>query len=224
MDLCGQFFCAEFLPTGHHLFKSSTYPSSGLLETCSQVKAGSSPSCEFQDHCTLRSETSCVLWSLWCQSQFSAVPAKRLRKSSLSEWTESLLLFIHLSIHPSVYPSNHPISISQRAWLLGRQNISHAQCQASKRELTHVSCSLCVYVYICVCVHAKSLCCIWLFVTLWTVAHHTLLSMGFSTQEYCSGLPCPPPPGDLPNPGIKLSFLMPPALAGRFFTTSTTYN
>ena len=141
-----------FLPTGHHLFKSSTYPSSGLLETCSQVKAGSSPSCEFQDHCTLRSETSCVLWSLWCQSQFSAVPAKRLRKSSLSEWTESLLLFIHLSIHPSVYPSNHPISISQRAWLLGRQNISHAQCQASKRELTHVSCSLCVYVYICVCV------------------------------------------------------------------------
>ena len=29
------------------------------------------------------------------------------------------------------------------------------------------------------------------------------LSMGFSRQEYCSGLPCPPPPGDRPNPGIK---------------------
>ena len=41
-----------------------------------------------------------------------------------------------------------------------------------------------------------------LFVTLWTVAHQAPLSMGFSRQDYSSGLPCPPP-GDLPNPGIK---------------------
>ena len=41
-----------------------------------------------------------------------------------------------------------------------------------------------------------------LFATLWTVAHHTPLSMGFSRQEYCSGLPCSPP-GDLPDPGIE---------------------
>ena len=39
--------------------------------------------------------------------------------------------------------------------------------------------------------------------------------MGFSRQEYWNGLPCPPP-GDLPNPGIKPDSL---ALAGRFFTT-----
>ena len=38
--------------------------------------------------------------------------------------------------------------------------------------------------------------------TLWTVARQALLSMGFPRQEYWSGLPCPPP-GDLPNPGIK---------------------
>ena len=38
--------------------------------------------------------------------------------------------------------------------------------------------------------------------TLWTVAHQAPLSMGFSRQEYWGGLPCPPP-GDLPNPGIK---------------------
>ena len=36
----------------------------------------------------------------------------------------------------------------------------------------------------------------------WTVAHQAPPSMGFSRQEYCSGLPCPPP-GDLPNPGIE---------------------
>ena len=44
--------------------------------------------------------------------------------------------------------------------------------------------------------------CVWLFVTLWTLAYHALLSMGFSRQEYRSGLPCPAP-GDLPNTGIK---------------------
>jgi len=40
--------------------------------------------------------------------------------------------------------------------------------------------------------------------------------MGFSGQEYWSGLPCPPP-GDLPNPGIELMSPAPPALAGGFF-------
>ena len=42
-----------------------------------------------------------------------------------------------------------------------------------------------------------------LFVTLWTVPCQAPLSMGFSGQEYWSGLPCPPP-GDLPDPGIEL--------------------
>ena len=45
--------------------------------------------------------------------------------------------------------------------------------------------------------------------------HQAPLSMGFSRQEYWSRLPFPSP-GDLPHPGIELSFL---ALAGRFFTT-----
>ena len=43
---------------------------------------------------------------------------------------------------------------------------------------------------------------LWLFVTLWAVAHQAPLSMGFSRQEYWSGL-SHPPPGDLPNPGIQ---------------------
>ena len=41
-----------------------------------------------------------------------------------------------------------------------------------------------------------------LFETLWTVAYQASLSMGFSRQEYWSGLPFPSP-GDLPNPGIE---------------------
>ena len=52
-----------------------------------------------------------------------------------------------------------------------------------------------------------------------TVACQAPLTMGFSRQEYWTGLPCPPP-GDLPDPGIKLVLLLPFDLAGRFFTTA----
>ena len=48
------------------------------------------------------------------------------------------------------------------------------------------------------------------------------LSMGFSRQEYWSGLP-QSLPGDLPEPGIEPVSPMSPALAGRFFTTSATW-
>ena len=60
-----------------------------------------------------------------------------------------------------------------------------------------------------------------LFATLRTVAHQASLSMGFSRQEYWSGLLCPPP-GDLLDPGIKLASLMSLVLAGGFFITGAT--
>ena len=62
---------------------------------------------------------------------------------------------------------------------------------------------------------------VWLFSTLWTVAHQAPLSMGFSRHEYWSGLPFPPPE-NLPNQGIEPTSHMSPALAGSFFTTSAT--
>ena len=61
-----------------------------------------------------------------------------------------------------------------------------------------------------------------LFATLWTVAHQAPLSMGFSWQEYWSGLPFPSPL-DLTDPEIKATSLMSLALAGRFFSTSTIW-
>ena len=48
------------------------------------------------------------------------------------------------------------------------------------------------------------------------------LSMGFSRQEYWSGLPGPPP-GDLPDPGVNPVSLTSPALAGKFFIPSATW-
>ena len=57
-----------------------------------------------------------------------------------------------------------------------------------------------------------------LFATPWTIAHQAALSMEFSGQEYWSELQFPTL-GDLPEPGIESKSLVPPALAGRLFTT-----
>ena len=72
------------------------------------------------------------------------------------------------------------------------------------------------WLQLCMC--AKSCA---LFVTIWTIARQASLFIGFSRQEYWSGLPFPPP-GDLPNPRIEPASLMSPALVGGFFTTRAT--
>ena len=70
------------------------------------------------------------------------------------------------------------------------------------------------------CMHA---CChfshVLLLATSWTIARQAPLSMGFSGEEYWSGLPFPPL-GDLPDPGIKPTS---PALASGFFSTSAVW-
>ena len=60
--------------------------------------------------------------------------------------------------------------------------------------------------------------CVRLCTTLQTAAHQAPLSIGFSRQEYWSGLPFPSP-GDLPDPGMETESLTSPALAGGIFTT-----
>ena len=81
---------------------------------------------------------------------------------------------------------------------------------------------------ICLLLFTVTSCCmlshfshVWLFGTLWTVAWQAPLSMGFSRQEHWSGWPRHPP-RDLPDLGVKPAFLKSHALAGGFFTTSTT--
>ena len=64
--------------------------------------------------------------------------------------------------------------------------------------------------------------CVQHFVTLGTAAHQAPLPIEFSRQEYWSGLPFPPT-RDLLNPGIQPTSTVSPALAGRFFTTSATW-
>ena len=80
----------------------------------------------------------------------------------------------------------------------------------NERYLIYFSLLLCREGAMCAC----SVVCYSL--TLWTVAHQAVLSMGFPKQEYWNGSPYPPP-GDLPDPGIE------PALAGVFFTIWGTW-
>ena len=85
-------------------------------------------------------------------------------------------------------------------------------------EFLHTQMS--VYILLRCCV--LSCCHLQLFATTMPVACQTDLSMVFSRQEYWSGWPFPTP-GDLPDPGIEPTSLVSPAWAGRFFTTSTTW-
>ena len=82
------------------------------------------------------------------------------------------------------------------------------------------------FMYACMLSHFSR---VRLYATLWTVACQVPLSMGFSRQESWSGflwgfggLLCPPPGGP-PNLGIEPESLMSPAVAGGFFTASTTW-
>ena len=84
-------------------------------------------------------------------------------------------------------------------------------------SLSSTSASL-VHVRVCVCVCVQTRACTLshsdmsnTFVTLWTIAYYTPLSIEFSRPEYWSGVPCPPP-GDLPNPGIKAPSPVSPAV------------
>ena len=80
---------------------------------------------------------------------------------------------------------------------------------------------LCQISHSCLCVLSR-FSCVRHFVTLWTIACQAPLSIGFSRQEYWSGLPLPSAE-DLPDPEIKPTSLESPALTGRFFTTSATW-
>ena len=70
--------------------------------------------------------------------------------------------------------------------------------------------------------HVFTLSHVQLFATPWMVALQAPLPLGFSRQDYWSGLPCPPP-GDLLDLGIEPACLMSPALTGVFFITNTTW-
>ena len=97
-------------------------------------------------------------------------------KTNFSIWRKSSLYFHYLCF--------------------GIMNVPLVKAGAFSRVWSSSEATLHIY---CVLRHFSR---VWLFVTLWTVACQAPLSMGFSRQEYWSGLSCPPP-GDLPESGIE---------------------
>ena len=100
-------------------------------------------------------------------------------------------IHIHISIllqtsFPSSLP--HNIELNSMCYIVGPCWLSILNIAVSTYTLWKICCCL-----------VTKLCLI-LFVTPWTTVHQVFLSMGFSRQEYCNGLPFPPP-GDLPDPG-----------------------
>jgi len=89
-------------------------------------------------------------------------------------------------------PSSPPAFISHSSHQFFMQVISATLSLSSVTVI--YKCIACMYVYRTHCV--------WLFEIPWTVVHQAPLFMGFSMQEYWSGLPFPPPV-DLPKPGIE---------------------
>ena len=97
------------------------------------------------------------------------------------------------------WQSSHPL---KRTWVLSEKMRGHSKEHAC--VLSHFSC-------------------VWLFETLWTTACRASLSMGFSRQEYWSGLPCFLQ-GIFPtNPGIEPTSLMSLALVDGLFTTGAIW-
>ena len=85
-------------------------------------------------------------------------------------------------------------------------------CRGSDSSVKRLTSNYGVYVYLVVSDSLE---------TPWTVTCQAPLSMEFSRQEYCSGLPFPSP-GDLPNLGIKPTSFASPTLACGFFIPSAT--
>ena len=87
---------------------------------------------------------------------------------------------------------------SKHLWISWLQSPSAVILEPPQNKLWH--CFHCFPIYFPLKV--KSLSCFWLFATPWTIAYQAPPSVGFSRQEYWSGLPFPSP-GDLPNTGIE---------------------
>ena len=104
-------------------------------------------------------------------------------------------------------PTGYPLTMSRTKLIWAERYYS----EIGEDEVTHPK-------GMCECMLSP----VQLLTTPWTAAHQAPLSMGFSRQEYWSGLPFPPP-GDLPDPGIEPASLMSSAFTGKFFNTSAIW-
>ena len=134
----------------------------------------------------------------------SPTPRVHPNSCALSQWCHPTISssVVPFSSCPQSFPASGSFQMSQ----LYLKKLLVSTVQQSKP-------SMCILLSCFSCVH--------LYETLWTIGWQAPLSMGFSGQEYWSGLSCPPP-GDLSNPEIESMSLTSPAVAGRFLLPTPT--
>ena len=132
---------------------------------------------------------------------FSAV---RLWKNYTDPWTMWGLgaLTLHAVGSPNITYSWPSISTSISTYYWRKSPWKWACAVETPEFKGQLYSSFLCFTFVIYKVKVKSLSCVGLFATPWTVAYQAPLSVGFSRQEYWSGLPLPSP-GDLPNPGIE---------------------
>ena len=147
-------------------------------------------------------------WILWRETLRSRTGGEECVGIKVTKWSRTLR---GDSLSGGEQGGGKLLLVREASWILFLGNNTHQGASLT---------SLTLRGFLCMC--AKSFSHVQLSVTLWTISCQVPLSMGFSRQEYWSGLFCPPP-GDLPDPGVEPSSVKCPAKAGRFFTTITTW-
>ena len=140
---------------------------------------------------------TCFLINKRCRGKRSS-PAwllgiKEQSKTTGGEVSKVLYMCIYIHLYPFIINLNFRI---------------YSKVPKKNMEESYAESSVCVYAYVCAQL-CSTLC------DLWTVTFQAHLSLGFSQQEYWSGLPFP---RDLHYPGVEPTSPASPALAGRFFT------
>ena len=139
----------------------------------------------------------------------------------LSSWIAQKNIYMYVNVHKYICTLFQNLSVSLCVLFFS----SGLRCQFSMLRfilaspLLHLK--LIILTVRVLVVTTQTLSCVRLFTTLWAVARQAPLSVRLSRQVYWSEVPFPPP-GDLPDLGIKPTFLTSPALAGGFFITSAT--
>ena len=117
-----------------------------------------------------------------------------------------------------LWPGSYYLTSLSLSFLISKMGTWYYQDFYLKYLAHHLEHGECVCMCMHTRMHAQSLSCVRLFVTPRNVDQQAPLSVEFSRQGYWSRFPFPST-GDLPNPGIKPTAPMAPALTGRFFTT-----